>query len=206
MKIIIDGYENLVMPEENETLGELLIQLDDWIRKNKRIIIQIKLEGKDLSEIDKNSIFNKKADEFKILEVFTADLWNWAICSLEKMKMDLPEIAKGLKKVSDFIQKGNWKKAFFLFDGYIRLWDEINQTLEMIRKAFALDYSQIFLNEEVSYKADEFIQLLKEAKRAMNENDFLTLADILEYELAPRLEGEKRFVEEVANLLKHQMN
>ena len=60
MKIIIDGYENLVMPEENETLGELLIQLDDWIRKNKRIAFGGLKKEEEGAFVDELVEFNKE--------------------------------------------------------------------------------------------------------------------------------------------------
>ena len=65
MKIIIDGYEDLVIAEENETLEELLIQLEEWIKENKRVIVETKLEGKSLSEEDKKILFHRKVSQFE---------------------------------------------------------------------------------------------------------------------------------------------
>jgi len=206
MKIIIDGYEDLVIPEENETLGQLLIQLEEWIRDNKRVIVQVKLEGKSLSEEDKKILFNRKVSEFKILELFTANPWQWAINSLEEIKVYLPEIARKMEKVSFLIQQGNCKNAFSLLERYIGLWDEINEALAKIEKIFALDYTKILLKKNASYEMKELMQFLEEAKRAIKDNDLLTLADILEYELAPRIREEKKLVGEIIDMLKHQMN
>lgn len=206
MKIIIDGYEDLVIPEEDETLGELLVQLESWINENKRVVIQVRLEGKSLSEEDKKILFNKKVSEFKTLELYTANLWQWAINSLEEIKSYLPEIAKEVEKVSLLIQKGNHKSAFSLLERCIGLWDEANEVLEKIEKIFALDYTKIFLKRNVLWKVEKIVQFLKEAKRAIKDNDLLTLADVLEYELAPRIREERKLVGEIINMLKYQMN
>ncbi|HDN84250.1 MAG TPA: hypothetical protein ENG47_00655, partial [Candidatus Aerophobetes bacterium] len=119
MKIVIDGFEDLVIAEEDETLRQLLVQLDKWIRENNRIIVQIKLEGRSLSELDEKVVFDRKVGEFKTLELFTANLWQWAIDSLEEIKVYLPEIAKKMEQVSLLIQQGDSKKAFSLLDRYI---------------------------------------------------------------------------------------
>lgn len=206
MKIIIDGYEDLVIPEEDETLGELLAQLESWINENKRVVIQVRLEGKSLSEEDKKILFNKKVSEFKTLELYTANLWQWAINSLEEIKSYLPGIAKEVEKVSLLIQKGNHKSAFSLLERCIGLWDEANEVLEKIEKIFALDYTKIFLKRNVLWKVEKIVQFLKEAKRAIKDNDLLTLADVLEYELAPRIREERKLVGEIINMLKYQMN
>ncbi|RLE11165.1 hypothetical protein DRI96_06670 [Candidatus Aerophobetes bacterium] len=207
MKIVIDGFEDLVIAEEDETLRQLLVQLDKWIRENNRIIVQIKLEGRSLSELDEKVVFDRKVGEFKTLELFTANLWQWAIDSLEEIKVYLPEIAKKMEQVSLLIQQGDSKKAFSLLDRYIGLWERVNQILRTIEKIFALDYNKIFLKKNGdSYNMEELVQLLEEAKRAIGDNDFLALADILEYELAPRIREKKKLVEEIINTLKHQMN
>jgi len=207
MKIVIDGFEDLVIAEEDETLRQLLVQLDKWIRENNRVIVQIKLEGRSLSELDEKVVFDRKVREFKTLELFTANLWQWAVDSLEEIKVYLPEIAKKMEQISLLIQQGDSKKAFSLLDRYIGLWERVNQTLRTIEKIFALDYNKIFLKKNGnSYNMEELVQLLEEAKRAIGDNDFLALADILEYELAPRIREKKKLVEEIINTLKHQMN
>jgi len=207
MKIIIDGYEDLVLADENETLGQLIVQLEEWIKDNKRVIVQAKLEGKSLSEKDKKVLLDRKVSEFKILELSTANLWQWAIDSLEDIKIYLPEIARQMERVSFLIQQGNYGSAFSLLGRYTGLWDEVNEALGKIEKIFALDYAQILLKEEkTSYETRQIVQFLKKAKRAIRDNDVLTLADVLEYELAPRIREEKRVVEEMINMVKYQMN
>jgi len=207
MKVIIDGFENLVFPEENETLGEFLVQLEEWIKNNRKVIVKVKLEGKTLGEEQKKIIYNRKVNEFEVLEVFTANPWQWAIDSLEEMKVYLPEISSKMEKVGFFIQQGNYKKALSLLERYIGLWDEINETLRKIGNVFGLDYTRIFLNEEKAFcKMKELLEYLEEAKRAIQENDLLALADILEYELAPRIKDERKLVQEIINVLKCQMN
>jgi len=207
MKIIIDGYEDLVIADENETLGQLIIQLEEWIKDNKRVIVQAKLEGKSLSQEDKKVLLDRKVSEFKILELSTTNLWQWAIDSLEEIKVYLPEIARHMERVSFLIQQGNYRSAFSLLERYTGLWDQVNEALGKIERIFALDYTQIFLKEEkTSYETRQIVQFLKKAKRAIRDNDLLTLADVLEYELAPRIREEKRVVEEMINMVKYQVN
>jgi len=207
MKIVIDGCKDLVIADENETLGQLITQLEEWIKDNKRVIVQAKLEGKSLSEKDKKVLLNRKVSEFKILELSTANLWQWAVDSLEDIKIYLPEIARQMEKVSFLIQQGDCRSAFSLLGRYTGLWDEINEALAKIEKIFALDYTQILLKEEkTSYETRQIVQFLKKAKRAIKDNDLLTLADVLEYELAPRIREEKRVVEQIINMVKYQMN
>jgi len=207
MKIVIDGYEDLVMPEENETLGKLLIEIEKWIRDNRRIIVQVRLEGKPLSGKDRENLFCKKAGEFKVLELFTANPWQWAINSLNKMREYLPRIAMDMEKTSLLIQKGNYKNAFSLLDNCISLWNWVNETLQKIEKIFALNYTQIFFKKgKLTDKIREFLDIIEEANRAIKNSDLLTLADILEYELAPRVKEEQEIVREITGLLKQQMN
>jgi len=207
MKIVIDGYEDLVIAEDEETLGELLTEIEKWIRDNKRIIVQARLEGKLLSWKDRKNIFHRRAGEFKILELFTANLWQWTTNSLNEIRRYLPEIATNMEKTSLLIQRGDYKNAFSLLDNCINLWNWVNETLQKIEKIFALDYTQISLKRgRLSDKIREFLNPLREANKAIKKGDLLGLSDILEYELAPRLKEQQEIVREITKLLKQQMN
>jgi len=207
MKVIIDGYEDLVTPEENETLGEFLSEVEKWIKENKRIVLKIRLEGKILSGKEKENLFKKKVNEFKILELFTANSWEWAVNSLKEIEENLPEISINIKRVSTFIQRGNYKKAFSLLESCLNAWDWTGRTLEKIGKILALDYAQIsFKKETLTEKIKEFLEPLKEANRALKNKDFLTLADILEYEITPRIKEEQEMIKQITRIIKQEMN
>ncbi len=208
MKIVIDGHMDLVMPEEDESLGELLVELKEWmIKENKRVIVRVRLEGKIISEKNKKVVLLRKATEFGILELFTVNLLQWAIDSLKEIEDKLPRIALGMERVSFLIQKGNYQDAFSLLDKSIEVWDRINEALRYVERLFALDYSQIFPERKgISGEMEKVKDLLGEANRAMEQNDLLGLADILEYELAPRINEERMAVDKITKLITQQMN
>lgn len=208
MKIVIDGHMDLVMPEEDESLGELLVELKKWmIKENKRVIVRVRLEGKIISEKNEKVVLLRKATEFGILELFTVNLLQWAIDSLKEIEDKLPRIALGMEKVSFLIQKGNYQNAFSLLDKLIEVWDRINEALRYVERLFALDYSQIFPKRKgISGEMEKVKDLLGEANRAMEQNDLLGLADILEYELAPRISEERMAVDKITKLITQQMN
>ncbi len=207
MKVVIDGYEDLVIPEENETLEEFLSEVKEWIKENKRIILKIKLEGKILSGKEKENLFKKKVNEFKILELFTVNSWEWAINSLKEIEENLPEITINIKRVSTFIQRGDHKKAFSLLESCLNAWDWTGRTLEKIGKILALDYTQIsFKRESLTDKIKEFLEPLKEANEALKNEDFLTLSDILEYEISPRIKEEQKIIKQITKVIKQGMN
>ena len=208
MKIVIDGHMDLVMPEEDESLGELLVELKKWmIKENKRVIVRVRLEGKIISEKNEKVVLLRKATEFGILELFTVNLLQWAIDSLKEIEDKLPRIALGMEKVSFLIQKGNYQNAFSLLDKLIEVWDRINEALRYVERLFALDYSQIFPERKgISGEMEKVKDLLGEANRAMEQNDLLGLADILEYELAPRISEERMAVDKITKLITQQMN
>jgi len=207
MKVVIDGYVDLVIPEGDETLRELLIELKEWIKKNKRVIVQVKLEGKIFSEENKEIVLGRKVRELKILELFTASLWQRAIDSLKQIEEKLPGIALGMEKVGFLIQKGSYRDAFLLLNKSIEAWDRVNEALQQIETLFTLDYTHILLEgKTMADKMDEFKELLEEANRAMEEDDLLTLADILEYELAPRIREEKMVADKIIKMIIQQVN
>jgi len=177
------------------------------LKENKRVIVRVRLEGKIISEKNEKVVLLRKATEFGILELFTVNLLQWAIDSLKEIEDKLPRIALGMEKVSFLIQKGNYQNAFSLLDKLIEVWDRINEALRYVERLFALDYSQIFPKRKgISGEMEKVKDLLGEANRAMEQNDLLGLADILEYELAPRISEERMAVDKITRLITQQMN
>jgi len=166
-----------------------------------------KLEGKILSGKEKENLFKKKINEFKVLELFTVNSWEWAINSLKEIEENLPEITINIKRVSTFIQRGDYKKAFSLLESCLNAWDWTGRTLEKIGKILALDYTQIsFKRESLTDKIKEFLKPLKEANEALKNEDFLTLSDILEYEISPHIKEEQEIIKQITKVIKQRMN
>jgi len=207
MQIIIDGYKDLVIVEEHETLGEILAQLRKWVKDNKRVIVKILLEGKPIPLEEKEEIQRRKAKEFGTLELFTFSAWQLAINTLEEVDSHLPRLMEGLERVSFLIQSADYKRGFSLLRDCINLWDTVNKALERIEKILALDYTQLFFKgEKITDKMEEFVKLLKQANEAIEEGDLLALSDLLEYEFIPRIKEEREVVKKITEIAYRQLN
>jgi len=207
MQIIIDGFSDLVTAEEEEILGDVLSWLDRWVRDNQRVIIEVSLEGRAISNDERKRLEDKRIGEFERLELITSHPWQLAMGSLDEIRQRLPFLAKGLKKVAFLIQTADCGSAFPLLTDCIDTWKWIIEVLQRAERVLGLKYNFIFFKgKSVSEKMGDFLKLLEETKQSLKNNDFLQLAGLLEYELAPGIEEQEKVVKRICQEVQQQLN
>lgn len=207
MQIFIDGFSDLVTAEEEESLGEVLSWLERWVRDNQRVIIQMSLEGKSISDDEKKRLKNRKVRQFKRLELFTSHPWQLAVRSLDEIQQRLPSLAKGLRKVAFLVQTADCGPAFPLLGDCIDTWKWIVEVLQRAEKVLGLNYNLIFFKgKSLSEKMGDILRILEDTKLSLKNNDLLQLAGLLEYELAPSIEEQGEMVRRICKEVQQRLN
>lgn len=207
MQIFIDGFSGLVIAEEEESLGEVLSWLERWVRDNQRVIIQVNLEGKSISDDERKKLKDRKIGEFERLELLTSHPWQLAIGSLDEVHQRLPSLAKGLRKVAFLIQTTDCGPAFLLLGDCIDAWKWIVEVLQRVEKMLGLDYSLIFFKgKSLSEKIGDILMILEDTNLSIRNNDLLQLAGLLEYELAPSIQEQRQIVRIICQEVQQRLN
>lgn len=207
MQIIIDGFSDLVMVEGKETLGEVFSWLNQYIKDNHRVITRVRLEGKNITEKERKGLEEKRVGEFKRLELVTSYPWQLAVGALGEIGQRLPSLAKGLKKVAFLVQTDDCSVAFSLLGDCIDTWKWIVEVLQRVEKMLGLDYSLIFFKgKSLSEKIGGIVGILEDTNQSLKNNDFLQLAGLLEYELAPSIEEQGKIVRKILQEVQQRLN
>lgn len=207
MQIIIDGFSDLVRAEGKETLGEVFSWLNRYVKDNQRVITQVRLEGKTITEKERRRLEEKRVGEFEKLELVTSYPWQLAVGALDEIHQQLAGLAKNLKKVAFLFQTADYCPAFCLLRDCFKVWHWIIEGLQRVERILGLKYSLIFFKgKSLSEKVDYFLKFLKEANEAMEDHDFLLMAGLLEYELVPRIEEQAEMVKRISREIHHRLN
>lgn len=102
----------------------------------------------------------------------------------------IDDLCKGLEQVAVMLQRGEETKAFQQFSEVVWGVEGIMHAVENAREVFSIDYEQIKTETgTLAEKIMELKSLLSEVVTAFENKDYVMLADLLEYELAPSLRG-----------------
>ncbi len=190
MTISINGRTDLVSAETGYSLREILTRISDFLRKNNRAVIAASVDGRPVSHSENADLLDKKVDEFSLLEVDTIDIRSQAASALQEVRAHLPRLSKALVDVTRNIQSGEVLKGYKSLAACADVLNLIVHVIDEVRALLGIDLTTIEVDgATVSERLQQVRDVLAEAKAALDTNDIVMVADLMEYELAPRISG-----------------
>ncbi|MFH1550019.1 MAG: hypothetical protein ABIH04_05610 [Planctomycetota bacterium] len=187
MKISIDGKADIVSTDDGYSLGEILRQIDEFLRKQGRMAVQATLDDNPLARSD-TTLLKKKVDEFGLLEISTGGIREQAVQALSGVRSHLPVIVQKVVHVSEQIQSGGLKEGYKTLVVCADLASLVVRVIEEVRILMGVDLDTLDLpGASVGERIGEVRDVLKATKEALDAHDTVTVADLMEYELAPKL-------------------
>lgn len=174
---IISGmtYKNCLEKVEKEALPE------------NHTIYMARLDGTMLDLSDNVFMNESVSDAGKLLEIQTMTPEELAYTTLQEIIKHMPGLIDALKLVSEKIQSQHTKEALTVFQQILNAWFWINDGMVKSARILGIDLNSTEGNDENSLQIlqVELVRLLQEANTSMQQEDWVGLSDVLEYELAP---------------------
>ena len=193
MKLIINGVEQENYDIKDETLGEIL----DVMVKNTpgSYIRRIWLDQKEFPPDDYETLQKKPAD-INSLEIEFAKLRDLLATNLANALDYLERLIPGFRQASDLFRMGNEQEANKF---YIQILDGMDWFSEVINIVMGSKEKGSESEAILSDRQAKLTNLMGQMLEANKNQDWVLLADILEYEMVP-------FYEEWQDILKKLKN
>jgi hypothetical protein len=179
MKILIDGNEAPL----SGSFGSLEEVLQEILRNQiseEKIVWTVRLNGENYSEKAPHDARKIKIDDIYTLEIGTTDKTEICRSFLENGGMIFDDLCKSAEKISGLFRMADEKEANRHFIKFLESYRDLIQMLRQGEGIIKLDFQEKLVSLEKI--ADEIIA-------AQEKGDWIMLADLLEYELAPLLRG-----------------
>lgn len=188
MKLYLDG--NLSGSSDSDNLKDVLY-ID--VKKNissGRVIKSIYINGKNYDDamLDEQKSMSFKLgpeDEVRIETMGQADLLNG---SIDAALAFLKEFQNGIVKATDEIRWGNGAGGFRNFSEYLKGLTTFVQVMAKISEFLNVDYGNIvFEGKNIQSYFDDLEKILASILSTQVAQDYVLLADIVEFELKPNI-------------------
>ena len=165
--------------EDEKTVGDFLKSFEEAIEKEDATTTGIVLDGKSISAEpleESTSIELTVISKPQIIESFRGDI------------ASLTDLSKKLGEISVLIQSGKDGEAFSIINSLA------NEMANFVRNArlsalFPDVYEKITVDgKDLNTFFEDFSVILKEFEQALSEKDTVTVGDLAEYEINPRLQ------------------
>ena len=186
MKLIVNGNDIDITLENERTVGEVLKAFEEEAAKNEATTVSISIDGKNISaqEFDEAIMQPLKEDTLIELSVVSkADIRAAFSASKEKFA----ELSESLKNVSVLLQSGKDGEANATIAVLAGEIDRLCHTATL-GALFPEEFQKLLVNGmDVGSFFEEFAPVLKDFEDALSAKDTVTIGDLAEYEISPRL-------------------
>ncbi len=204
MKIIIDEQNVDMKFKAGGNLEELLLSVQEYLRNedSSKLIIDVKINGEEAFNQD-YEIKEFNLNDVKTVEIKTDNIKATALRGLEEIKSILPKLSQSMSNISTVLQTGNKEGALAAFSNLCSEWRKIIQFFDNLSKLLGVNYSSLKVEEKsIDQINEELIALLMDTKNHIEKDDLVMLSDLVEYELAPKIDQQIQIVDSIVEHLK----
>ena len=179
MKLTINGVEQ----KESEFKGETLEAILDMMVKNTpgSYIRRIWLDQQEFPSDDRETLQKKPAD-INSLEVELADLKDLVATNLSNALDYLKKLIPGFDQAADLFRTGNEQEANKY---YIQILDGMDWFSEVVNVVMSSEGEGQEPENSLRIRQAKLTDLMSQMLEANKNQDWVLLADILEYEMTP---------------------
>ena len=179
MKLTINGVEQ----KESEFKGETLEAILDMMVKNTpgSYIRRIWLDQQEFPSDDRETL-QKKPVDINSLEVELADLKDLVATNLSNALDYLEKLIPGFDQAADLFRMGNEQEANKF---YIQILDGMDWFSEVVNVVMSSEGEGQEPENSLRIRQAKLTDLMSQMLEANKNQDWVLLADILEYEMTP---------------------
>ena len=183
MIIKINGEELSYTLENEKTLGEVLGSIEEACCREHETIVQISVDGKELTSQELDLLFTQPVDTDITIELSTfsgAEIRNY----MKGLMKELSGYAEEFEQIPVYMQTGRDVQVLNLLGIFS---EKLN---ELYRSLLLSDVTELPIDIQIEEKSiheyqKDITALLHDIVSSIEEKDIIQVGDLAEYELAP---------------------
>ncbi len=192
--LTIDGNTVSVRLEDFANLEEVLVFISARDELKDRVITDVIVDGETFSELYPHHSEDITIAEFNTLEIHSLPFQELAIAMTQELFKVIDLLLVSSKNIAQQFRQADDEEALDLLHDMLSVAQNFLDMLNKLRQQFNLEN-----NEHFNENMQRFSELLSEMSEELQNNDWILLADLLEYELKPICEAWRVTIQELLN-------
>jgi len=189
LKIKIDGQEITLDTTACKTLKDVLDLVAREEVEEDVLLNRVFLNGAELTEEQELSPESVSSNGIRELEIHTATAQEISAESVRMASEQLSEVVEETRKTAELFRYDDESEANHRLVILIEILQKFVNLLELLKQALRLDFASISTDSKsLESHQQAMIEILGQVLAAQQNHDWISLADLLEFELVPLLE------------------
>ncbi len=195
--IVVDGRETGLAIQSFDNLEQLLVKVMEDRHLEGRIVTDVFVNKEAFSEIYPHQAEDVEACDIESVEIVTVATSEMAVNITRELYKVVTLMDHGARRVAELFRKAEDTEALAVDPDLMDVTRDFLGTIGVLRGEFSLKQTPGF--EE---SAQELSSLFSEMLEVIENEDWILLADLLEYEFIPSVERWKKIVAQLREDIK----
>lgn len=198
--IIIDGNKTDMQIKNFSNLEEILLYAASDSRLENRIVTDVLLNDELFSELYPHQAEDIPINEINSVEIRSIPFGEMAYNITEELLKVSNFISAGSKEVAQHLRRGEDDEGLELFQDLLDVIRDFMTMVSVLRTDFIVTDDNVFAD-----CSEQISSLLSEMTDVLEQEDWIMLADLLEYELIPACERWNIIIEELRKAIQNNL-
>lgn len=188
MELFLDDQPIPVTESNDVTICEVINRISDDLRESNRVVAEVVVDDVQCGDWEREPFGEYKIQEVSCMRLISEEPRRLAIKTLYDIAKYMPHIKNQLVETSSLIQSRREGEAMQLLEKVTSIWLDLYQGLKGAATVIGINQDEVRVgNTTAEAIHQDILQLLEDASNHLEEERFLELSDLLEYELAPKM-------------------
>lgn len=181
--IVIDGQQTGLNIKTFNNLEQLLVKVMEDNYLENRVVTDVLVNQENFSEIYPHQAEDVAVAGISTVEIKSVPVTEMAVSIIEELFKVLKIMKAGARQVADLFRQADDSEALELYQDVIDVTRDFLGMVSVLRDEFA--YSD---DEQLGERIEELSELFSEMIEVAENEDWILLSDLLEYEYRPSVE------------------
>jgi len=187
--IVIDGRNSSMQLNNFSNLEELLVRVMEDRSLDNRVITDVLVDNENFSEIYPHQAEDIHTQAIGRVEIVSVPVHDMAVNITRELYKVVRVMHEGGKHVAELFRQADDGEALEVYQDLLDVTRDFLSMIGVLRNEFS-----IRKNPDFSAAVEEISELFTEMSDVMENEDWILLADILEYEFIPSTEKWKKVI------------
>lgn len=188
MKVLVDGKEVREIGPDGPPLADLYRELVGGLFMEGRTVVAVATDGETITEEELTKLLDGESAPPGTMELRTLDTGELTRGTLAEVLKHLDRLRDGLRLTTDHLGRGERAEALGALRPTLEIWLAVCEAVQKVCVLAQVDLTAKMGDTSVGELQQSVVNALGDVQSAIEKEDWVKFADLLEYELLPSVD------------------
>ena len=202
VRLLVDGNEVRHVPADGPPLAQVYRELVGGLFLDGRAVVAVTLDGRTLEDDELTTLLDGEQGGSQTMDLKTVDTGELSRSTLTEVTRHLDHLHDGLKLTVDHLGRGERGEGLGALRPTLEIWLAVCEAVQKVCVLQQIDVADELDDAGVGGLQQSLLRSLTDIQSAVEQEDWVRLGDLLEYELLPSVVRWKTLVNALLDRLK----